>query len=49
MMYIVPFTTIGVVSKLPRVLDPCVYTARGTSRPTLDALMVFNGENRLFQ
>src|SRR5207248_11370165 len=31
-MYIVPFTTIGVVSKLPSVVEPWVYTPRATRR-----------------
>src|SRR2546430_9289289 len=48
-MYIVPLTTIGVVSKLPSWVEPWVYTARATRRLTLVALIVLSGENRLFQ
>src|SRR5437763_14979960 len=48
-MYMVPFTTIGVVSKLPSVAEPWVYTARATRRLTFVVLIVLRGENRLFQ
>src|SRR5437870_13877100 len=48
-IYIVPFTTIGVVSKLPSMVEPWVYTARATRRLTLVVLMVLRGEKRLFQ
>src|SRR5256886_11752823 len=43
-MYMVPFTTIGVVSKLPSVVEPCVYTARATRRLTFVVLIVLSGE-----
>src|SRR5256885_611973 len=48
-MYMVPLTTIGVVSKLPRMVEPWVYTARGTRFLTFAVLIVLRGEKRLFQ
>ena len=48
-MYMMPLTTIGVVSKLPNRSAPCVYTASGMRCLTLAVLICFRGENRLFE